>query len=44
MGKTNKFVKCYECKNAWDCERNYLGGCTDGEEWNEEKESNDEQG
>lgn len=44
MGKTDKYIECNNCKNIWDCERTYLGGCTDGEEWNEEKESDDEQG
>ena len=26
-------VECKDCKNIYDCERTYLGCCTDGEEW-----------
>lgn len=26
-------VECNDCKNVYDCERTYLGGCTDGEKW-----------
>ena len=28
-----KIIECKDCKNIYDCERTYLGGCTDGEEW-----------
>lgn len=39
MGKTTKFVDCHNCKNMWDCERTYLGGCTDGEKWEKEMDN-----
>lgn len=26
-----EYVECSNCKNKSDCERTYLGGCTDGE-------------
>ena len=29
----SKLIECVNCKNMYDCERTYLGGCTDGEEW-----------
>ena len=35
IGK-NKLVDCYNCKNQYDCDKTYLGCCTDGEEWTEE--------
>ena len=39
----NNLVECVNCKYHYDCERTYLGGCTDGEEWENEKENkNDE--
>ena len=44
MGEVVKMVDCWNCKYQYDCERTYLGGCTDGEEWSEEKENEDEQG
>ena len=34
-----KYVDCHNCKNIYDCERTYLGGCTDGEEWGDDNES-----
>lgn len=30
-----KLVECNNCKHQYDCERTYLGQCTDGEEWGE---------
>ena len=27
-----KYTECHNCENKFDCERTYLGGCTDGEE------------
>lgn len=30
-----KYVDCHNCKEQYDCERTYLGGCTDGKEWEE---------
>ena len=30
-----KYVECHNCKEQYDCERTYLGGCTDGKEWEE---------
>lgn len=27
-----KYTECHNCENKSDCERTYLGGCTDGEE------------
>lgn len=41
MGETTKFIECFNCKYQYDCERTYLDGCTDGEEW-DEKESDNE--
>ena len=32
----DKLVDCCDCKHMYDCERTYLGACTDGEEWSEE--------
>ena len=26
-------VDCHDCRYMYDCERTYLGGCTDGKEW-----------
>ena len=37
-----KYIECFNCKYMYDCERTYLGGCTDGEEWSEDEE-NEEQ-
>ena len=31
----NKYVNCKDCKEQYDCERTYLGGCTDGKAWEE---------
>ena len=28
----DKYTECHNCENKSDCERTYLGGCTDGEE------------
>ncbi|MBQ9113890.1 MAG: hypothetical protein IJY05_03100 [Clostridia bacterium] len=28
-----KYIDCKDCQNQYDCERTYLGGCTDGKEW-----------
>ena len=33
-----KYVDCHNCQNQYDCERTYLGGCTDGKEWENETE------
>ena len=30
-----KYIDCKDCKYMYDCERTYLGGCTDGAEWEE---------
>ena len=30
-----KYVECQNCQEQYDCERTYLGGCTDGKEWEE---------
>jgi transcription antitermination factor NusA-like protein len=30
-----KYVECHKCKYKCDCERTYLQGCMDGEEWEE---------
>lgn len=38
----NKYVECQNCKNSYDCERTYLGGCTDGEKWEENKLTDEE--
>ena len=32
-----KYVDCHNCQNQYDCERTYLGGCTDGKEWEQEE-------
>ena len=32
----NEYVECNNCKYQYECERTYLGGCTDGEEWGED--------
>ena len=38
-----KFIECKNCTNIYDCERTYLGGCTDGEEWESvSEEKNDD--
>ena len=34
----SKYVECQNCKYQYDCERTYLGGCTDGEEWSEDED------
>ena len=39
----NKYVECQNCKYQYDCERTYLGGCTDGKEWGcENDDENDD--
>ena len=39
-----KYVDCHNCQNQYDCEKTYLGGCTDGKEWEqEEKKLTDEE-
>ena len=35
-------VDCHNCKYQYECERTYLGGCTDGKEWEEEEAEEDE--
>lgn len=35
----DQLVDCYDCKHMYDCERTYLGACTDGEEWSEEDDN-----
>ena len=35
--KERRLVECHNCKHQYDCERTYLGQCTDGEEWGEEE-------
>ena len=37
-----KYVECQNCQEQYDCERTYLGGCTDGKEWEEKKLTDDE--
>ena len=37
-----KYIDCKDCQEQYDCERTYLGGCTDGKKW-EEKKLTDEQ-
>ena len=34
-----KYVECFNCQYMYDCERTYLGGCTDGKEWSEDEEN-----
>lgn len=41
MGNNNNYVECYNCNYKWDCERTYLGGCTDGKEIDEEESNNE---
>ncbi len=31
----DKYIECINCKYVYDCDRTYLGGCIDGEEWEE---------
>ena len=38
-----KYIDCHNCQNHYDCERTYLGGCTDGKEFEEEKKPTDEE-
>ena len=38
----DKYVECKDCKEQYDCERTYLGGCTDGKKWEEENEGEKE--
>ena len=28
-----EYVECHNCAEQYDCERTYLGGCTDGKKW-----------
>ena len=35
-----KYIECHNCQNQYDCERTYLGGCTDGKEWEDDKDIN----
>ena len=35
-------VECHNCKYQYECERTYLGGCTDGKEWEEDDAEEDE--
>lgn len=37
-----QYIKCCDCKNMYDCEYTCLGGCTDGKEWEEEIQEDDE--
>ena len=32
------YLPCYDCAMHYDCERTYLGGCTDGKKWEEQNE------
>ena len=34
-----KYVDCHKCQYMYDCEYTYLGGCTDGKEWEDDNES-----
>lgn len=40
-----KYVDCHNCQNQYDCEKTYLGGCTNGQEWaqREERKLTDEE-
>ena len=38
-----KYVECHNCENQYDCERTYLGGCTDGQEWSEKTEDSEDE-
>lgn len=38
----NKIVKCEGCIYMYQCERTYLGGCTDGEEWSKKEMTQNE--
>ena len=31
--RVSKIIDCKDCKYQYDCERTYLGGCTDGKRW-----------
>ena len=33
-----EIIECKDCKNMYDCEHTYLGGCTNGKEWEEESQ------
>ena len=35
-----KYIECHNCQKQYDCERTYLGGCTDGKEWEDDKDIN----
>lgn len=41
MGEVVKMVYCWNCKYKYDCERTYLGGCTDGEEFSDNEMENE---
>ena len=32
----SKRVDCSSCKHMYDCDYTYLGGCTNGKEWEED--------
>jgi hypothetical protein len=36
--KKNEFVECENCVFMYRCTRTYLGGCTDGIEWDKKEE------
>lgn len=33
----NKIIKCEDCQEMYYCEYTYLGGCTDGKQWNKKE-------
>jgi hypothetical protein len=37
----DKYLNCHNCKNVYDCDKTYLGGCTDGTEWVEDGNEKD---
>lgn len=39
----SKSIDCKNCKDMYDCERTYLGGCTDGKEWEDKPVGVEEQ-
>lgn len=36
-----EYIDCHNCRYQYDCERTYLGGCTDGQEWGNEDDKDD---
>lgn len=36
--RASKIIECKDCQYQYYCERTYLGGCTDGKEWNDDVE------